>query len=33
MPAEENKATIRRYIEEAWNKGNVDIIDELMAAH
>lgn len=33
MPAEENKATIRRYVAEAWNKGNVDIIDELMAAH
>ena len=33
MPAEENKASIRRYVEEAWNKGNVDIMDELMAAH
>ncbi len=31
MPTETNKATIRRYIEEAWNKGNVGIIDELMA--
>ncbi len=31
MSTEENKATIRRYIEEAWNKGNVAIIDELMA--
>ena len=31
MPAEEHKAVIRRYIEEAWNKGNVGIIDELMA--
>jgi steroid delta-isomerase-like uncharacterized protein len=33
MSAEENKASIRRYVEEAWNKGNVDIMDELMAAH
>ena len=31
MSAEEHKAVIRRYVEEAWNKGNVDIIDELMA--
>lgn len=31
MPAEEHKAIIRRYLDEAWNKGNVDIIDELMA--
>jgi steroid delta-isomerase-like uncharacterized protein len=32
MSAETNKAAIRRYIEEAWNKGNVGIIDELMAS-
>jgi steroid delta-isomerase-like uncharacterized protein len=31
MLAEENKAIIHRYIEEAWNKGNVNIIDQLMA--
>lgn len=30
MSAEANKAAIRHYIEEAWNKGNVGIIDELM---
>jgi hypothetical protein len=24
-----NKATIRRWIDEAWNKGNVDIADEI----
>jgi steroid delta-isomerase-like uncharacterized protein len=30
MPTEANKAAIRHYIEEAWNKGNVGIIDELM---
>lgn len=32
MSTEEHKAVIRHYIEEAWNKGNVGIIDELMAA-
>ena len=31
MSAEQHKATIRRYLDEAWNKGNVGIIDELMA--
>ena len=31
MSTEENKAIIRRYIEEAWNKGNVNIIDQVMA--
>ena len=31
MSTEEHKAAIRRYIEEAWNKDNVGIIDELMA--
>ena len=32
MSAEENKATIRRWIEEAWNQGNVDIAEEIYAA-
>lgn len=31
MSTEQNKAVVRRYLEEAWNKGNVGIIDELMA--
>jgi predicted ester cyclase len=31
MSTEENKAIVRRYLEESWNKGNVGIIDELMA--
>ena len=34
MPTQElaaNKASVRRYLDEAWNKGNLDIIDELMA--
>lgn len=31
MTSEEQKALISKYIEEAWNKGNVDIIDEFMA--
>jgi steroid delta-isomerase-like uncharacterized protein len=31
MSAEENKAIVRRYFEEAWGKGNLDVMDELMA--
>jgi steroid delta-isomerase-like uncharacterized protein len=31
MSTEENKAIIRRYIEEAFNHGNLGIIDELIA--
>ena len=31
MSLEENKAIVRRYLEEAWNRGNVGILDELMA--
>lgn len=26
-----NKAAVRRYLDEAWNKGNLAIIDEIMA--
>ncbi len=33
MVAEENKAIIRRWIEEAWNKVNVNIADEIYAPH
>ena len=32
MSTEENKAHVCLYLEEAWNKGNVGIIDELMAS-
>jgi steroid delta-isomerase-like uncharacterized protein len=32
MSTNENKAIIRRWIEEAWNKGNVNVADELYAA-
>jgi predicted ester cyclase len=31
MSAEENKALVRRFFEEAWNKGNVAAVDEFMA--
>jgi steroid delta-isomerase-like uncharacterized protein len=31
MSSEENKAIIRRYLEEAWNRGNLTILDELMS--
>jgi hypothetical protein len=27
MSAEENKALVRRWMEEGWNQGNVAIID------
>jgi predicted ester cyclase len=33
MPTDENKAIVRRYIEEAVVKGNLAIIDELMSPH
>jgi steroid delta-isomerase-like uncharacterized protein len=29
--SEENKAVVRRFIEEVWNNGNLDAIDELIA--
>jgi steroid delta-isomerase-like uncharacterized protein len=29
MSVEENKAIVKRWNEEIWNKGNLDIIDEL----
>ena len=28
--SEQNKAIFRRFIEEVWNNGNLDVIDELM---
>ncbi len=31
MSMEENKATFRRYVEEVWMKGNLDIADEVFA--
>jgi hypothetical protein len=32
MSVEQNKATLRRLNEEAWNKGNLSIVPELVAA-
>ena len=31
MTAEENKTVLRRYIEEAWNRHNIDATDELVS--
>lgn len=31
MPTEQNKESVRRLIDEAWNKGNLAIIDELLS--
>jgi predicted ester cyclase len=32
MSVEENKALTRRLVEEVWNKGNLAVADELLAA-
>ncbi len=32
MSTEENKALVRRFIEEAWNKGNIDAADQFVAS-
>ncbi len=29
MSTEQNKANYRRFIEDAWNKGNLDVIEEI----
>ena len=31
MSSEDNKALVRRFYEEVWNKGNVTAVDELIA--
>ncbi len=31
--SEENEALVRRYFEEIWNKGNLDLIDELFTTN
>ena len=31
MPAEQNKVVLRKYFEELWNKGNLALINELVA--
>ncbi len=31
MSVEENKAIERRYMEEVWTKGNLAVVDELVA--
>jgi predicted ester cyclase len=32
MPIEDNKALVRRFFEETWNKGNPDAVDHYIAA-
>ena len=32
MSTEQNKATIRKWAEEGWNKGNLAVVDEIYAA-
>ncbi|MCA1707866.1 MAG: ester cyclase [Actinobacteria bacterium] len=31
MSAEENEAVVRQYIEEVWNRHNIDAVDELVS--
>jgi hypothetical protein len=31
MSTEQNKALIRRFYEEGWNEGNVDVVEEMFA--
>lgn len=33
MSVDEQKAVVRRFVEEFWNKGNVAVADELLFAH
>jgi steroid delta-isomerase-like uncharacterized protein len=33
MNTEPNKSILRRYFEEAWNKGRLDVLDEIVAPH
>ncbi len=33
MSTQQNKALARRLYDEAWNKGNVDVVDELVASN
>lgn len=32
MTTEQNKATIRRWVDEGWNKGNLAVVDEIYTA-
>jgi steroid delta-isomerase-like uncharacterized protein len=31
MSAEDNKALVRRYLEEGWSRGNVGVLDDILA--
>src|SRR2546421_955781 len=30
--SEQNKAVVRRFIDEAWNRGNLDAVDQLISS-
>lgn len=32
MVTEQNEAVVRRYVEEAWNQGKADLLDEIMSS-
>ena len=33
MSTEANKSILHRYFEEAWNRGQLDVLDDIVAAH
>ena len=33
MSTEQNKATIRRWVEEGWNQGKLEVVDQVYAAN
>ena len=33
MSAEDNKALVRRYLEEVWHEGNIAAVDAFLAPH
>ncbi len=31
--SQENKAIVRQFVEEVWNKGNLSVVDQLISAN